>query len=495
MLAFELLGTIFALTVCGLCLWQCQGRYRESRRNGSIPKPSSIYSHVSLGANLFPKDNTTNYKRPRSKRKTPISQALEAQPELKRRRPVTRSTTRKTTTPYQYSPLDEETREIRLLTLLPGIFSAEIHILLHVTSFTEHYTPKYEALSYAWGSTENPVAIKVGTSEKDRLAITQDLAIALQHLRLENKTRILWIDAICVDQQNLQERGHQVRRMGDIYRRAERVVVWLGPAKDQSSLALKLLRELSSKIAVNWPSLTMEATSKEPFEQHWASIGIKLPFKIHQWHAIQSLLDRSWFERLWIWQEIRLADPKSAIVMCGFDVVRWQDFRDAIFCLCYKPLTSRLFEKARQAWLLCDSTGKLSIYRLAQRTEDSKCADDRDRIYALLSICDNRHGQSNIIPDYTKSASQVYQDITLHILNESQDIDVLRSCEISRRRMDMPSWVPDWSCKSDFAPLIRQRADGSTSSHTSYLGEGVLQTTGVFSGSLAYLKSFLPQNR
>ena len=141
--------------------------------------------------------------------------------------------------PYRYSPLNESLNEIRLLELHPGDFSADLHVSIRKASLISEAPPIheallmegppiYEALSYVWGTTENPVEIKVGPSGSETLAITQNLAIALPYLRHEKHFRTLWIDALCINQQNLHERSSQVKMMGDIYRLADRVVVWLG---------------------------------------------------------------------------------------------------------------------------------------------------------------------------------------------------------------------------------------------------------------------------
>jgi hypothetical protein len=408
---------------------------------------------------------------------------------LKRCRPVTRSSTRKSTTRYQYLPLNEEAREIRLLTLLPGTFSAEIRVLLHVDSFTEHHTPKYEALSYAWGSIEDSATIKVGTSGEDSLAVTQDLAIALQHLRLSDKSRIFWIDAICVDQQNLQERGHQVRRMSDIYRKADRVVVWLGPENDQSGLALKLLQDLNSKIVVDWGVYTCKPAWNDPFEEHWADVNADPPYEDGEWYALRALLDRSWFQRLWIWQEIRLANPKTTTVMCGFDAIIWQHFKDALFCLYLKPIHVRTFGVFERAIKITDNGFKPQLQQLAYETAGAKCSDYRDRIYALLSIVNDYHGKLNIIPNYSKTLRQVYKDATVSILAHSAYSNILAFCELATGGTDMPSWVPNWTLRKESEPFQYQLANGSTSSNILYLGDGVLQATGVLLGKVAEVEA------
>jgi hypothetical protein len=159
-------------------------------------------------------------------------------------------------------------REIRLLTLLPEAFPSEIHILLDETPFIAQNMPTCEALSYTWGSPEDPISIKVGTSEDNNLLlVTQNLAAALKYFRLKDKARVLWIDAICVNQENLKERSHQVQRMGDIYK-AERVVVWLGPEWGRCSLAIKLLRELALVIEVNWFTYAWKPVSNDATEKN-----------------------------------------------------------------------------------------------------------------------------------------------------------------------------------------------------------------------------------
>lgn len=122
-----------------------------------------------------------------------------------------------------------------LLTLLLSSFSLELQITLRTERLTIDHIPRSEALSYVWGSTENPSSLIVQTSTGRKvIAITQNLAQALQYLRREDKDRVLWIDAICVNQADLIERGGQVNRMADVYELASRVVVWLGEEKDSS---------------------------------------------------------------------------------------------------------------------------------------------------------------------------------------------------------------------------------------------------------------------
>ena len=99
-------------------------------------------------------------------------------------------------TQYEYSPLKEEAGEIRLLTLHPGLLNSEIYVELHTETLTETNNSAFEALSYTWGSMENPHDIRVGPSGNDVLSVTRNLAVALSHLRHVKEVRVLWIDAI-----------------------------------------------------------------------------------------------------------------------------------------------------------------------------------------------------------------------------------------------------------------------------------------------------------
>jgi hypothetical protein len=137
--------------------------------------------------------------------------------------------------PSQYSPLNEDAKEVRILTLLSEESSPDLRMQIDTASLTAENPPVFEALSYTWGSTTLSVNIRVGPSGDDCIAATPNLSIALPYLRYKDRPRTPWVDAICVDQQSLKERGQQVERMCDIYKLAQRVVVWLGPEANNST--------------------------------------------------------------------------------------------------------------------------------------------------------------------------------------------------------------------------------------------------------------------
>jgi hypothetical protein len=124
---------------------------------------------------------------------------------------------------FSYNPLQAENVEIRLLKLLAGCETSDVECQLIHTPLNEN--SDYEALSYTWGS-ETP--LKTISLNGHNFNIRENLDSALRHLRLKDKPRMMWVDAICINQRDNQEKAREVRRMRDIYSRAQNVVVWLG---------------------------------------------------------------------------------------------------------------------------------------------------------------------------------------------------------------------------------------------------------------------------
>lgn len=138
---------------------------------------------------------------------------------------------------FQYRDLSEGDQPIRLVTILPGSESQPISLQIHHTTMTQEPPPTYEALSYVWGSPDGGVAVSVAYSDEPHqstLVVGRNLFVALQHLRGASSPRPTWIDAVCINQEDIAERSSQVRNMGNVYRLASRMVVWLGEAEKDS---------------------------------------------------------------------------------------------------------------------------------------------------------------------------------------------------------------------------------------------------------------------
>jgi Heterokaryon incompatibility protein (HET) len=129
--------------------------------------------------------------------------------------------------PYQYNPLAQRGR-IRVLDLQPARFHrAGVYITLREISLHDVLSGReyYEALSYVWG---NHGRIKKISCSDRTLLVTPNCLQALRYLRNKNTARTLWIDAICINQDNLEEKAYQVAIMGEVYRLAVTVLIWYG---------------------------------------------------------------------------------------------------------------------------------------------------------------------------------------------------------------------------------------------------------------------------
>jgi hypothetical protein len=176
---------------------------------------------------------------------------------------------------YCYSQLSLPTGVIRLLRLLPSerdVESMQGELFEYRLRNSDKPSHPYEALSYVWGDDEKPQSISIGNLNLD---ITQNLYTALLHLRDHDCSRILWVDAICINQENDEEKEYQISLMTEIYSKALRVAVWLGEAAVDSDRALELIRLAGEKSA----GLSNIELSR---------------------HAIRQLLKRPWFRRIWV---------------------------------------------------------------------------------------------------------------------------------------------------------------------------------------------------
>ena len=153
-----------------------------------------------------------------------------------------------TTPQYRYKPLSSPSQSVRLVVLHPSTIDSEISFDLVTVAVDS--APEYEALSYTWGAAVNFCETAVSDG-KYVFAISPSLRTALLHLRHEREERMLWIDAICINQEDNKEKNAQVGVMIEIYKRAKRVVIWIGEESRQSERAIKFLREMGRVLVRN----------------------------------------------------------------------------------------------------------------------------------------------------------------------------------------------------------------------------------------------------
>ncbi|KAE9382019.1 HET-domain-containing protein, partial [Stipitochalara longipes BDJ] len=190
-----------------------------------------------------------------------------------------------------YSPLEDD--EIRLLVLVPGSGSKSIHCRLATVKLqTQAEVPVYEALSYMWGPPSPSTLIYVNDTPFE---VRNNLFEALKQLPYEYFPRCLWVDAICINQKDNSERGHQVAIMSSVFRAATKVLVWLGGARDNSDMAFEALASVHGHLGM------LHSIAKS-----WIMAGVDVTrYNSNQVEtALLSICRRPYWSRVWIIQEI-----------------------------------------------------------------------------------------------------------------------------------------------------------------------------------------------
>ncbi|KAI9836141.1 MAG: hypothetical protein M1837_003450 [Sclerophora amabilis] len=375
-------------------------------------------------------------------------------------------TSRKRT--YQYEAV-QDLQEIRLLRLHPGQPEDDIRCALFHAKLGA--LPSYEALSYHWGDPSSRTHI-ICDPKDQIISITKNLGTALRTLRLRDSPRILWADAVCINQNDVTERNHQERNMRDIYHRAERVVAWIGEESDEDNAVMDFA-----------PAVGPEADREDSQGNLFA--------RTRQWTALSKLIKREWFNRVWIIQELAVAS--NLTLYYGRKSMEWESFRAALdlflrecasflhtantpvvlqnilSLLSIRTLVSQQEEAPRlrdhdpklwaahrpDIWRI--SLDKLEeerreakveegdLYNFVRLTRKFGASDPRDHIYALLGLAVEQEA-SMIVPDYGKEPSVLYRDFARLTMRQSGVLDVIGQAEaLSSEEHPFPSWVPDWS--------------------------------------------------
>ncbi|KAK3690549.1 heterokaryon incompatibility protein-domain-containing protein, partial [Podospora appendiculata] len=327
-----------------------------------------------------------------------------------------------------------------------------------------YHKHKYEALSYVWGSTDSKESVfvdpsrsanvLVSTSPQDQevqtrsLGIGKNLASALRHLRHLDTERTLWIDAIAVNQDDHHEREQQVQRMADIYRFAHRVVVWLGVEGQASKLALSTLKHLANEIVTDFHG-GYPFKSPTAVESDWSSHrNFALPYSQDIWQALDNLIRRDWFSRLWVWQEIKLAE--EAIFHCGHDQIPRLAFHQAMLTLesqAVLPTDINRSQVLRTRSLLSPLKSSVNwpiSITLWNTHVGMKCQDPRDYVYGVLGLLPARF-RDRISLNYDIAVGKVYLDFVRAHIEHLQRLEMLTQSYLHGRSIDTPSWVPDFS--------------------------------------------------
>ncbi|KAK1520545.1 uncharacterized protein CCOS01_10664 [Colletotrichum costaricense] len=325
-----------------------------------------------------------------------------------------------------YQPL--VARKTRLLDLIGGSYHDPIRIELHIANLLDW--PEYEALSYTWadenGDSSKCERVYIG-KRWDILPITKNCSNALRRLRYQNRPRRLWVDAICINQNDVGERSHQVGIMQNIYNYAERVLIYLGEDAEEPDTAG----------STPW---NYDTGHYRPLPQHI------------------DLTQKPYFKRVWVIQEIAAA--KDAWVLFGTKGDRWDDFLSAEAkrktntpSIPTSTEMTAINEQhcQKQKWLHLLPRGRGEIMfsdelpKLLHATVRCEATDRRDKIYALLGLFPDAT-QAKLTADYSLSEDQVFSGFTAYLLSNSTAflLPVFAALRPTSSTPS-PSWAVDWS--------------------------------------------------
>ena len=347
-------------------------------------------------------------------------------------------------TPYQYRPLELED-SIRLITVLPS-FSKENELRCEIEHVRLSRNPQYEALSYTWGDQTDLYPIQCNGYT---LKVGKNLFGALLGLRNRLTKRVLWADAICINQADIPEKNRQVAMMGRVYSEATIVRIWLGPKQDDDRMVYSAL----SVVYYHMYSQYMKVRSGQPIDV----TGHRPLLRPDQWAALHAWFNRPWFSRVWILQEAVLA-PK-ALLHWGEQKMKLETAATALEGLGAFQHMESIFPSIPAAFdSLCFITVKRAerrgvitdnhvstIVGLLDSARGQKATDPRDKVYALLGLAPNPMDAQVLLPDYSPNCSveDVFIDAAVYCLFQLHDLRVL-SYKIATV-FNLPSWVPDWT--------------------------------------------------
>jgi hypothetical protein len=351
----------------------------------------------------------------------------------------------------QYEPLpDSDVPLVRLVELLPGKDCEPIIAVLKVSKLNV----EYEALSYCWGG--GPVDSPITCNEL-QLHITHNLKCSLQDLRRPDSPRLLWIDAICINQDDITEREQQVGIMGDIYRNAQRTVVWLGEAFMGTQIAFQALKRMYDLHYAKISDCAADIMAMIVRGEHFTVQDPTTSPTDEELDALYTLLKRPWFLRMWVIQEISLA--KRILVTCGNQELDWKLFFGGAVVVFYlgfhgtglkSSLFAALFELEGTRSNLSKRPHDLELVELLNSFRRFRVTDPRDKVFALYGLLQTSDNKSQLICDYHSNPGRVFIKVAESILESCTTLDILSSPHGSTKfSKSLPSWVPDWSDSSD----------------------------------------------
>jgi len=335
---------------------------------------------------------------------------------------------------YSYTELPHS-ESIRIFELVPGSHNEPISIKLRVVRLGR--AEQYNAVSYVWGDRSQTKTIDCNGRG---LRVTTNLHSALVKIRHKDTPMTLWVDAICINQNDPIERGAQVSLMGRIYRSARIVFIYLDQHQHgDDNKVVSLIDEVDVLIS-RYPSIGVMPRLK-PEDELYAD---------PRWKSLKRMVEQPWFYRTWVIQEAGLA--RHPRVLYGDRSFEYEDLLSlgswARECAIhqYSWLNLDLHIAWSQNW-------RRKIHKtetfldLLNHTRGLSCTDPRDHVYAFLGhqLARLKDGSGTIInPDYSKDHLLVYLELAIAFISSPDNLRILATIEHTEESISdlFPSWVP-----------------------------------------------------
>ena len=319
---------------------------------------------------------------------------------------------------------------------------------VHFRTFCLDEVPNYHALSYTWGTAyrNDPFL---------GFRVTDNLFSALLHLT-KPEPQWWWIDALCINQSDAQEKKEQIKLMRRIYSSAKKVYVWLGkPCTTSMELLLKIHKCVSHEEMINDEFKYIPGILER--------FGLP-PFEDPSWKALMKFIARPYFRRVWVIQELVMAGIANVTVACGRVRFSWSSIAGPIHWIRSRQLQS-VFQSGRSdlfpdpaAWndalslslRLTKTERTYSMEQLLGLAFDLDSTDPRDKIIALLGLVSEQDSKLfEFAIDYECPVAELFHRLTGTIITQRRSLRLLKLVvDKSRRRIPgLPSWVPDYSLR------------------------------------------------
>ncbi len=422
------------------------------------------------------------------------------------------------TRPYQYRPLAGPSH-IRLLELHPA--SADDDLVSFTLNQADLSTnPCYQALSYEWGERSCSVPVLCDDSI---LLVTPNLRAALKRIRSrEGQVVALWIDAVCINQEDIPERNEQVAMMARIFRSAEGTILWLGDRSDTDTFAPAALGMLTVfqevyRVLTRMPGRIEYADTLTDDQSRLITALLSrvqdLPSALA---GLRELCYCTYFTRAWILQEMVLS--RRGVVTWGAHTLDWRVFKEALWAIrlspalecwaeeSYPSAASPLLSAIRQSFhgrnkgleriliytLHMDESVSRNLEQGVSALISFRAQDPRDKIYAALGFtalgltpsCTNN--TPPLQADYTLTPAQVFTAAAANIITTTQSLNFWGTLNRRRnkRTPSLPTWVPDWG-HTLFTPGIMAPRGSARRAHL--IPRGKMHTAGTSLYLSAYL--------